>query len=378
MKIEKLLQRGYYIFLGNGDYHQPENLTLNWTSRWGLNEWKNFIEKIAKLHANTLMIYLNGHYLPYRSTRYPELIQLNHPNVQDEFFSKVMSIAKDYNLNLIAVLSTTGHAGKYSEDHPQLEIKVRSKDIDFNKLLSSFPEHIRKKKHTKQDGNAQVGRGILCHNNAMNQYFSINLIEECLTLYKGFDGIALHPPESIYPCFCDCCSNLFKEKYGKELSNVSDDVAREFYLETYLDFQGVLENKIKELMSRVQLYTFTIPWLFEPSFEKIAMRIAKDTTIIDWDYNLNLERINQLKQRITRYQKFNHTLWFMPTAGFGFDDSYPIQYQIDKLQKQMVEAVDSGIGGMIQFIGPRLVCALEKTSFFNKKPHAEEYVKCKL
>ncbi len=66
MKIEKLLQRGYYIFLGNGDYHQPENLTLNWTSRWGLNEWKNFIEKIAKLHANTLMIYLNGHYLPYR------------------------------------------------------------------------------------------------------------------------------------------------------------------------------------------------------------------------------------------------------------------------------------------------------------------------
>ncbi len=118
-------------------------------------------------------------------------------------------------------------------------------------------------------------------------------------------------------------------------------------------------------MSRVQLYTFTIPWLFEPSFEKIAMRIAKDTTIIDWDYNLNLERINQLKQRITRYQKFNHTLWFMPTAGFGFDDSYPIQYQIDKLQKQMVEAVDSGIGGMIQFIGPRLVCALEKTSFFN-------------
>ncbi len=41
----------------------------------------------------------------------------------------------------------------------------------------------------------------------------------------------------------------------------------------------------------------------------------------------------------------------------------------------MIEAVDFGIGVMVQFIGPRLVCPLEKTSFFNKKSHADEYVR---
>lgn len=357
---------GYYVFLGNGDYHKPENINGNWTSTWKLKEWKDFLQGIVKLNANTLMIYLNGHYLPYQSAAFPELVQTDHPNVQKEFLSQVLMLAKSYGINLIAVFTTTGHTGKYLENNSELGIKIRSHNINLEKLLCPFPEHIKKIKNKKQKGSAQVGFGILCHNNPLSQAYAFKLIKEGLTTYNQFDGIALHPPEAIYACFCDYCCQIFQNKYNKDLLMTSDDEAREFYLESYLDFQAVLENEIRSCTSK-QLYTFTVPWLFESSFEKIANKIPKDTILIDWDYNLNLSRIYHLKIRLTRYQKFGHHVWFMPTAGFGINQNQNIQKQLNKVKKQIRFAIDANVEGIVHFVGPYFSMELKETNYSEEK-----------
>lgn len=365
MTISNKLQYGFYVFLGVGDYNQPDILDKNWIATWRFEEWKLFIENIVKLKANTLMIYLNGHLLPYKSNYYPELIETSHPNVKDEFFSKVLSLAKSCGLNTIIVLSTTGHSAKYLEDNPNLGIKIRPGKVDFSKLLVAFPDHIRETKTLAQKGNAQAGLGTLCHNNFRTQQYTINLIKECLSIYNQIDGVALHPPESVYPCFCEYCCALFKMQHKKNMLEVNDDIARQFYLQSYLFFQKTyLENEIKSLLPKVQLYTFTIPWLFEPLAEKILMKISKNNIIIDWDYNLNFSRINQLNKRLLGYQMYNHSLWFMPTAGYGFDNDQEIQLQINKVKQQVKIAIDSKVSGIIHFIGPHLTMDLKKLIFF--------------
>ena len=353
---------GYYIFLGSGDYHKPKELNSNWTSTWKFEEWDSFLKDIVKLQANTLMVYMNGHFLPYQSKLYPELIEKSHPNVESEFFSKVLTLAKSYGLKIILVFTTTGHAGKYLENHPEVGIQTRSSFVDLEMLLSPFPQEIRKAKNQKQQGNAQVGFGILCHNHPEARQYAFNLIKEALKLYDDYEGIALHPPESIYPCYCTYCAELFQLKYKKDLLKASQELARDFYVESYFNFQTNLENEIKSLKSK-QLYTFTIPWLFEPSFEKIAARLSKDTILIEWDYNLSTTRVDQLKNRLTRYQKLGHHLWFMPTAGFGINQKHEFQEQLVKVQQQINLALEAKVEGIIHFVGPCITLTLEKTNF---------------
>ncbi|MFN7096935.1 MAG: hypothetical protein ACK4PR_05210, partial [Gammaproteobacteria bacterium] len=241
---QKVLQYGYYIFLGTGDYHYPEKLNHQWFATWNLSDWEKFFVELIKLKTNTLMIYLVGHELPYKSSIFPYLVQEKHPNVQNEFLSKVLSLGKKYGLNFIAVLSTTGHAGKYSIRYPELGIKPSNKKIDLNSLLTAFPEHIRKTKNIAQEGNAQIGWGVLCHNQLEVQNFAKNLIRECLEIYPYFDGIAFHPPESIYCCVCESCCKLYQEKNNDNLLHASIEKGREFYLESYLDFQESNLTKI--------------------------------------------------------------------------------------------------------------------------------------
>jgi hypothetical protein len=145
----------------------------------------------------------------------------------------------------------------------------------------------------------------------------------------------------------------------------SDDTARKFYLESYLIFQKMfLEKEIKKLLPRIQLYTFTVPWLFEKSFKKIGNHISKDTIIIDWDYNLNASRVNQLSKRLIYYQRYGHRIWFMPTAGFGFDENKEAQHQINKVKEQIEIAINSKVSGITHFVGPTIRIELEKTNFY--------------
>jgi hypothetical protein len=359
------LRYGYYVFLGMGDYHQPSNLNETWLTTWKLKKWKVFLENLLKLKANTLMVYLNGHLLPYRSCRYPGLVDSNHPNVKNEFFSEVLSLSKSYGFNTVMVLSTTGHAAKYLENNPNLSIKIRSSDVNLDKLLSPFPDHIRKKKNLAQIGSAQVGLGTLCHNNIISQEYALSLMTECLNMYPEISGVALHPPESIFSCFCEYCCKLFKAKHAKDMLEVDAECAREFFLESYLDFQkNYLQNKIKNLLPNVQLYTFTVPWLFEKSFKKIAHHISQDTIIIDWDYNLNISRINQLNTRLIDYQQYGHQVWFMPTAGFGFDVKKEIQTQANQVKVQANIALDADVSGIVHFVGPSIPMDLGKTNIY--------------
>jgi len=356
------LQYGYYVFLGHGDYHKPEKLNSAWISTWKFEDWKIFIEGIAKLGANTLMVYLNGHFFPYQSKAFPELVQTDHPNVENEFFSKVILFAQSCGIQLIAVFTTTGHSGEFCRFNPQLKIKTRPHDVDLDKLLSPFPAHIRKTKNIAKQGNAQIGFGNLCHNNPMAQEYVVKLIREGIELYSQIDGIALHPPESIYPCYCDFCCMHAQKIHGYDLFNVSDEIARGFYLESYMDFQkNILEKEIKQHTTQ-PLYTFTVPWLFEPMFEAIANKISLDVILIDWDYNLELSRISDLKDRLVRYQQYGHRLWFMPTAGFGITQDQDMEIQLERVQMQMHRAIDAKISGIVHFVGPTCTLDLSKTN----------------
>lgn len=301
------------------------------------------------------MIYLNGHSLPYKSTCFPELVDTTHPNVQKEFFSNILDLAKTYKLNLIGVLSTTGHAGRYTDLNPHLSIKARRRGINIEKLLLPFPRHIRKTKSKAFQGCAQVGKGILCHNKPLAQQFVNTLIKECLEIYNHFDGIALHPPESIYPCECPDCCSAFASMNHSNLLTTSIEKAQFFYIESYLEFQKrILEKQVELLIPNVQLYTITIPWLFEKNFEKLAIKIPKKNIIIDWDYNLSTPRVNELQQRIINYQRFGHQVWFTAALDSRFYSNKKLGRFSTKLSRQIKSAREAGATKIIRFSGPYL------------------------
>ena len=148
--------------------------------------------------------------------------------------------------------------------------------------LISFPEHLRKGKLSKKDGAAQIGYGVLCHNKESSRKYAVNVISELIYLYGNyFDAIALHPPEAAYPCNCQKCETLFYTQAKKSLKSIGFESSRQFFIKSYLEFQNeVLFPLIQRSLPGCQPITFTIPWLFERSFDVIAPLISKETVII--------------------------------------------------------------------------------------------------
>ena len=280
---------GYYVFFGNGDYHPNSTMTKRWISTWDISEWKSFINELLDLEITTLLIYLNGHKLPYKSSMFPELVDKQHLNTQNEFLEQLLVYAKSKGLEIIAVLTTTGHAGLFSELNEDTKIIISKPDASVEDTLISFPETIRKGKLSKQEGSAQVGYGVLCHNKPTSQKYAENIITEIISMYgKYIDGITLHPPESAYPCACDRCNSIFFSEYGKSIEEADTETARQFFIKTYLEFQcNSLFPLIKKMLPDCSKMMFTVPWLFESSLLSISPFISKELTIIEWDYNLD-------------------------------------------------------------------------------------------
>lgn len=101
---------GYYLFLGLGDYLAPGALGPDWTSRWDFSEWERCLDDLVRLGTNSLFVYLVGGRLPFASESYPDLIEPGHANVERDFFQSVIDGATVRGMEVVAVLSTTGHA----------------------------------------------------------------------------------------------------------------------------------------------------------------------------------------------------------------------------------------------------------------------------
>lgn len=369
------MQTGYYIFFGNGDYHPSTYKTKEWVSEWNLTDWKKFINEIMDLGSNTLMIYLNGHTLPYKSKSHPELVDFSHLNCSKEFLSELLLYAKEKGLQIIAVLTTTGHAGKFAELNESAKIEVLLSDLSIEDTLVPFPTHIRKGKMSKKEGAAQVGYGVLCHNKEISRAYATDILAEVIRAFRGIiDGIALHPPESAYPCGCIQCKEKYFLKHQKSLNPNNVEIHREFFIKSYLEFQGELHSLISKEFPQCKQLTFTIPWLYENSFDTLGQLIPKNTIIIEWDYNLEPSRISSIKQRIEKYMSLGHTIWFMPTAGFSFNTSESIEEQL-KLLYQQIEAVeDMNVGGIIHFLGPKKSTFITETSMLKLVESKQETI----
>lgn len=331
---------GYYLFLGLGDFEVPQPLGPEWTSTWDLSAWLERIEELARLGANTLFIYLLGHRLPYPSSRFPECVEEQHPNVKAEFFQSVLDRCGEKGIYLVAVFSTTGHAKAYTARHPELAICDRG-------------------------GKPQVDTGIMCHHKEGARRYCTEVIDECLERYRGFSGVILHPPEFLQPCFCMACQETYRRGYGRSLMAANEEEAKEFFMATNLHFQRtVLEAGIRRRLPEARLMTFTIPWVFDTHFEQIAREVDPATVIVHWDYNLTDQRVGALPSRLRQYHQFGHEVWFMPTSGFAFSPERSPAGQAAAVLRQVNSAVEAGVKGIVYFMGPKWWPTVEETSYF--------------
>ncbi|MBC7188439.1 MAG: hypothetical protein H5U38_15545 [Calditrichaeota bacterium] len=339
-ELTQLNHYGYYLFLGLGDFDVPPVLGPEWTSTWDLRTWQERLDRLVSLGTNTLFVYLMGHALPYASARFPECVDVRHPNAKAEFFQQVVNWCVDRGIFLVAVFSTTGHAEGYTSRHPELAICDR-------------------------EGHPQVQSGIMCHHKEGARRYCLGVIEECLTRYRGFAGVILHPPEFWRPCFCDACQEEFRAAHGKSLLSATDQEAKRFFMATSLRFQrSALETSIRRYVPEVRLFTFPIPWVFEQEFEQIAKEIDLHTVIVDWDYDLREERIQRLPARLWREQQFGHEVWFMPTSGFAFSKERSASEQAELVLKQVEAALAVGIRDIVYFMGPTWWPTVEETSYY--------------
>lgn len=351
--MKKINHYGYYVFLGLGDFAQLERLspqqetlaapspfTSEWTSTWDLFVWREKIEHWLRLGTNTLFVYLMGHRLPYRSEKFRDCVEAEHPYVRNDFFQDVVDSALEKNIQLVAVFSTTGHAKCFTALHPHLAIHDRN-------------------------GIPQPDTGILCHHKEEGRDYPLQVIRECLTRYHGFTGVILHPPEFHYPCFCEDCQEECRQVYGKELLSASNEEAQRFFMESNLHFQRtVLEAEIRLRLPDAELLTFTIPWVFEPHFERIAKQLDPNTIIVDWDYDLSEERAKMLQARLNRYKQFGNKVWFMPTSGYAFSRDGSREQQEQAVLRQIQLVLDAGVTDIIYFTGPAWWQTVEGTSWY--------------
>ena len=214
---------GYYLFLGLGDYSSPgapDATGSDWTSSWGLREWERRLDELVRLGTNTLFVYLAGGRLPYPSERFPELVEPGHPNVESEFFQSVITGANGRGIDVVAVLSTTGHAGTMADLRPELAIEPGPEQATgVLAFTRAFPE-------TMQVGDAPVGTGVLCHHKAGARDYATGVARECLARYTGFAGYVLHPPEFESGCLCDGCQAAYRVRTGEELVPDREDRSR--------------------------------------------------------------------------------------------------------------------------------------------------------
>ncbi|MDA1189705.1 MAG: hypothetical protein O2854_08545 [Chloroflexi bacterium] len=360
----KLDRYGYYLFLGYGDYHRPDKAGPDWTSAWNLKEWERRLDRLQKLGTNILYVFMMGKELPFPSQAFPEIVEKGHTNVENEFFQQVLDSANKRGIEVIAVFATTGHAGELVKHRPHLEIKPRPEGSEASTAhLRAFPKAEAERAIHHRAGTAQVGSGILCHHQKEAQKYPLTVITECLTRYKGFSGVVLHPPEFVSACFCKDCQAMYKKATGNDLMQASDDEARRFFMDSNLEFQkNVLEPKVDELLPGGKSFMFTIPWMFEGHFEEFERWIDKDTIIVDWDYDVAEERMAELQGRLKRYGKYGHEVWFMPSSGFAYGPDYTEQEAA--VRKQVSLAEETGVNGVVYFMGPVWTRHLEPSSYF--------------
>ena len=352
---------GYYLFLGLGDYLSPGDLGPDWTSRWDLSEWERRLDQLVRLGTNTLFVYLVGGRLPFTSESYPELLEPGHANVERDFFQSVIDGATARGMEVVAVLSTTGHARALTDARPELAIETRPGASVT--APSAFPEGMHDEVVADRDGEAVVGTGILCHHKSGARDYAMTVARECLTAYTGFSGYVLHPPEFVTGCLCESCRVAYRERTGEELRDASDEVVRSFFMETNLRFQrDELEPIVSELIPNGRAFTFSIPWIFEGGFDKVADLIPSHHTIIEWDYNQAPERIATLAERVREYGSAGHDVWFMPSAGLAFSPDTAAEQTAGTL-RQIEVVLDAGVEGIVYFVGPYWYPYIEPTSW---------------
>ena len=139
--------------------------------------------------------------------------------------------------------------------------------------------------------------------------------------------------------------------------------ARRFFITSYLNYQNqVLVKVVNTLLPLTKILSFTVPWLFESNLKDILPFLSKDITIIDWDYNLDNERVTTLAKRMNEYQSRGYEIWFMPSAGFSFSKDISEIDQINGVHAQIEAAEASDVAGIIHFLGPKISDYLIQTS----------------
>jgi hypothetical protein len=342
---------GYYIFLGMGGFPPPKSLTPDWTSTWDLDQWRTRLDRLAELGCNTLMVYLMGHRLPYPSQCFPGCVEADHPNVRGEFLQQVLQEAKSRRMRLIATLTTTGHCRAFATANPQLVIVGPNGTTPARGLQGTFDTH------------------ILCHHNPSARRYCLDVIDEVLTRYSGFDGVILHPPEFAQPCYCALCRGAFAQHTGQDLLKAPEDQSQAFFMSSYLQFQRQeLWPLVRRLTPGARPLMFTIPWVFQKHLEQVAQDIEPDTIIVDWDYGLDDQAPSLLGPRLRRYGALGHSVWFMPTCGYAFNSKADRHAQEQAVLRMISSAHDAGVQDIVYFMGPRWWPSVEATSMKALRP----------
>lgn len=347
--MNDLDRHGYYLFLGLGDFpprsrYCPDGPTPEWTCMWDVDEWRRRLDRLKALGSNILFLYLMGHRLPYPSAAYPEVVEEGHPNIEGDFLQRILDHANDIGIDPVAVFTTTGHAQGYSVLRPDLAVCNR-------------------------EGEPRPKRGILCHHREEARAYPLAIVRELLTRHGGFAGASLHPPEFVSsPCFCDACCAAYHEETGDDLRRASDDDAKRFFIDANLRWQrDVIEADIERLLPDARQYVFTVPPVFSEQFTEFGRTIPADRVIVEWDYDLGRERVDELIPRLQRYRTFGHEVWFMPTSGYAF----PEVSNRERTEAENIAAVHAQVGrvlaetdvrSLVYFTGPHWWPTLEATS----------------
>jgi hypothetical protein len=338
---------GHYLFLGLGDFPTPRTLGPEWTCTWDAAEWRHRIDRLATLGDNTLFLFVMGTHLPFRSRRYPELAEAGHPNVERNFVQEILDHCAMSGVKVFAVFSTTGHSPEYVAQRPDAAKRDR-------------------------EGNP-VQHPVFCHNRYGAADYPLAIMDEVLTGYRGWAGVVLHPPEAADKldrlCFCEACRDLFAHRVGGDLMSAGEDDAVRFFWRTYVEFQrDQLESYVRRALPDTPILTFNIPVIYDRCFDLLQDGIDKRTRIIDWDYNLRDEYLALLPDRLRRFARFGHEVWFMPTSGYAFLRYLDPREQERAVHRQIELALDAGVKDTVHFVGPFWWPNVEATSRWRGTP----------
>ena len=221
---------------------------------------QELVDLAEKLHADTLVIFARD---GWGRAFYQSKVYPPHPKMRNDFLKEIMEHARNKNIKVVVMIAHTSNKWLYREHPDWIQRNIEGDII----TLDSIPSDINVEDYEWP---------LACLNSPFREII-LSEVEE--TLEYDVDALMLdsfrYQPDFERACYCDYCKREFKKKTGYDLPSKQDWNSIEWRTAWEWRYNVVVE-RIKEIKEKIkQMGKYDIPLIYNSHPAGWSGRIPK-------------------------------------------------------------------------------------------------------